>query len=322
MHARFSVKLTNNMPLDPLVKQYLDQLARTIGPSMETLSPQEARQQMLAATAMLGPPDPIAHVENRKIRGPAGELPIRIYRPDRAGPMPCMVFFHGGGWVVGSISTHDALCRQLANAVGMVVVSVEYRLAPENKYPAAFNDCYAATSWVAENARELGIDAKRLAVGGDSAGGNLAAAVALAARDKKAPHLAYQLLYYPVLDANFETRSYLDNANNYMLTREQMIWFWQQYVPHDAEREQSYAAPLRAKDLKGLPPALIITAEYDPLRDEGEEYARRLKEAGVETRLIRYDGLIHGFARRMKLWPKAQAAQDEIAGILRKALGT
>lgn len=310
------------MPLDPVVKDYLDQLARTVGPAMETLSPQDARQQMLVATAMLGPPDTIAHVENRTIQGPAGDLPIRIYRPDRKGPLPGLVFFHGGGWVVGSIDTHDGLCRQLANAVGMVVVSVDYRLAPENKYPAAFDDCYAATCSVAENARELGIDAKRLAVGGDSAGGNLAAAVALAARDKKTPRLAYQVLYYPVLDANFETKSYIENANDYMLTREQMIWFWRQYVPRDQDRLQAYASPLRAADLNGLPPALVVTAEFDPLRDEGEDYARRLKEAGVVVRLIRYDGLIHGFARRMKLWPRAQAAQDEIAGILRKALAT
>jgi acetyl esterase len=308
------------MPLDPQVKKYLDQLARSGVPPMETLTPTEAREQMLLGTALLGPLEPVAHIENRKIRGPGGDLPIRIYRPRRKGPLPGMVFFHGGGWVVGNVDTHDGLCRQLANGVEMVVVSVDYQLAPEHKYPAAFEDCYAATCWAAENARELGIDPKRLTVGGDSAGGNLAAAVALAARDRKTPSLAYQLLYYPVLDCRFDTPSYVENANDYMLTREQMIWFWRQYVPRDEDRQQAYASPLRAVDLKGLPPALVITAEFDPLRDEGEEYVRSLTEAGSSARLIRFDGLIHGFARRMKLWSRAQGAQDEIVGVLRKAL--
>jgi acetyl esterase len=263
----------------------------------------------------------LAEVEDRRIPGAAGEIGVRVYRPEGRAPLPALVYFHGGGWVIGSLETHDGACRELANRVGCVVVSVDYRLAPESRYPAAAEDCYAATKWVAGNAQALGVDPARIGIGGDSAGGNLTAVVALMARDRGGPALRHQLLIYPVTDADFGRPSYRENAEGYLLTTKAMEWFWGHYVPDPAQRAEPYAAPLRAKDLAGLPPAFVITAEYDPLRDEGEAYAKRLQQAGVPTRLQRYDGAIHGFFAMGLLSEVARTALADAVAEAKRALG-
>jgi acetyl esterase len=307
------------MPLDPGLKLVLDQLAANPGPQLHELPVEQARA-FFDQMQLPRPEVKIAAVEDRKIPGPAGALPVRIYRPEGEAPFPALVYFHGGGWVIGSLETHDGACRDLANRVGCVVVSVDYRLAPEARYPAAAEDCYAATKWVAENALALGLDARRIGIGGDSAGGNLSAVVALMARDRKGPALRHQLLIYPVTDADFTRASYRENAEGYLLTTKAMEWFWNHYVPEAARRAEAFAAPLRAKDLSGLPPAFVLTAEYDPLRDEGEAYAKRLQQAGVATRLQRYDGAIHGFFAMGLLSEVARRAVDDAAAEVRKAL--
>jgi acetyl esterase len=309
------------MPLDPGLEVVLDQLAANPGPPLHEMSVAQARaffEQM--QTVLPRPEVKIAGVEDRSIPGPAGKIPLRIYRPEGKAPFPALVYFHGGGWVIGSIETHDASCRDLANRIGGVVVSVDYRLAPEHRYPAAAEDCYAATKWVAEHAGELGIDARRIAVGGDSAGGNLAAVVALMARDLEGPALRFQLLIYPVTDADFSRASYRENAEGYLLETKAMDWFWGHYLPEAGRRREPYAAPLRAKDLAGLPPAFVLTAEFDPLRDEGELYAKQLQQAGVAARLKRYDGAIHGFFAMGALAAVAREAVDDAAAALKAAL--
>jgi acetyl esterase len=307
------------MPLDPGLKLVLDQLAAVPGPQLHELPVAQARA-FFEQMQLPRPEVKIAEVEDRKLPGPGGAIPVRLYRPEGRAPQPALVYFHGGGWVIGSLETHDGSCRDLANRIGCVVVSVDYRLAPENRYPAAAEDCYAATKWVAENAAALGVDARRIGIGGDSAGGNLTAAVALMARDRGGPALRHQLLIYPVTDADFTRASYRENAEGYLLTAKAMEWFWGHYVADPAQRHEPYAAPLRAKDLSGLPPAFVITAEYDPLRDEGEAYAKRLEQAGVPTRLQRYDGAIHGFFAMGILSAVARGAIDDAVAEARKAL--
>ncbi len=308
------------MTLDPEVQAWLKQLAAAALPPLDSLSVEEAREQMRASSEPLETGETVDRTENREAPGPAGPIPLRIYDPGGAGPKPAIVYFHGGGWVLGSIETHDHYCRCLANASGMLVVSVEYRLAPEHPYPAAVDDCYAATKWVSEQAAELGADAARICVAGDSAGGNLAAAVALKARDEEAPKLAFQVLIYPILDHNFDTDSYLRNMEGFHLTRDAMIWFWDLYVPDNARRGEDYASPLRADNLEDLPPALVITAEYDPLSDEGEAFVKRLQAAETPVELVPYPGTIHGFARRTKLWQHARDCLQEVGEKLREAL--
>ncbi len=305
------------MPLDAKVRAFLDQMAGM--PELHTLPVAEARQGLEAMAAMQGDAEPIAAFEDRRVPGPAGDIPVRVYTPAGARPLPVLVYFHGGGWVVGSLTTHDGVCRALANRVPAIVVSVDYRLAPEHPFPAAAEDAYAATAWTAANAATIGGDADRIGVGGDSAGGNLAAVTALMARDRGGPRLVHQLLVYPVTDARFDTPSYVANADGYFLTRDMMRWFWNHYAARAADRENAYAAPFRAKDLAGLPPATVLTAEFDPLRDEGEAYARRLREAGVPVDLTRYDGIVHGFFGMAALFDQAEAAIDEAAGALRTA---
>jgi acetyl esterase len=305
------------MPLDPQAKVLLDQFAAVGGQPLSSMSVADARRLMEVLSSMRAAPPPIRSTEDRRIPGPAGEIPIRIYTPNGTAPFALLVYFHGGGWVLGGIETHDGICRELANGAGCVVVSVDYRLAPEHKFPAAAEDCYAATAWAAAHAAELGADAQRVAIGGDSAGGNLTAVVAQMARDRKGPPLAFQLLIYPVTDAAFGTASYRDNAEGYLLTTADMHWFWDHYLTGAADRENPYASPLRATSLAGLPPALVITAEFDPLRDEGEQYAHRLEEAGVPARLSRYDGMIHGFFGMTNMLDKAKAAVGEATATLK-----
>ena len=307
------------MPLDPQAQSLVDAMAKLNLKPIEDSTPEEARESMRSRTAALGPFPDVAAVTDRRVPVQGAEITVRLYAPAGAGPHPALVFYHGGGWVIGDLDTHDGLCRTLTNAAGCIVASVDYRLAPETKYPAAAEDSYAALVWLAANAARLGIDPRRIAVGGDSAGGNLSTAVALMARDRKGPALAAQILIYPVTDHNLDTSSYHENATGYVLTREAMRWFWRHYLVREEQGKEPLASPLRAASLAGLPPALVITAACDPLRDEGEAYAARLRDAGVPVTLTRYDGMFHGFIRMTRFLDKARAAVDEVAGSLRKA---
>ncbi len=307
------------MPLDPQAQALLDQLARVNPPDPTRLEPAALRR--LQELAVPVEAEPVAQVEDRSLPGPAGEIPVRVYRPARPGLLPALVYFHGGGWVICSLDTHDNVCRALANRVGCVVVSVDYRLAPEHRYPAGRDDCYAAARWVAERGAALGVDAARVAVGGDSAGGNLAAVVALMARDRGGPRLAAQLLVYPITNDDFDTPSYVDYAEGHLLTRKAMRWFFGHYLDDPARSREPWVCPLRAERLDGLPPAHVVTAEFDPLRDEGEAYAQRLRRAGVPTTLVRYDGMFHGFFSMFEPLDKGRAALAAAAGALRRAFG-
>jgi acetyl esterase len=287
------------MPLDPQIAGILALLAEAGAGSMANGTPEQAREFFTMSTVSLRDLSTLAAVravEDTTFPGPAGDIPIRIYRPDVDGPVPTMAFFHGGGFVIGDIESHDDQARLICRDVGIVVVSVDYRLAPEHPFPAGFEDCLAATKWVAANIDSLGGDADRIVVGGDSAGGNLSAAVALATREG-GPALAAQFLIYPGVDfdedADYPSR--LENAEGYFLTAEDMLWFGALYLPEGTDRDDPRASVIRAASLAGAPPAVIGTAEFDPLRDEGEAYAKALADAGVEVRLQRYDGLIHGY---------------------------
>lgn len=306
------------MPLDPQAKQLLDQMAAMGTPPLDSLPVPEARLLMDSMRGLMGDPEPIAHVAEQTIPVADGTIPARLYRPAADAPLPLLVYFHGGGWVLGGLESHDGVCRSLANQAGCAVLSIDYRLAPEHRYPTAAEDCYAALLWAAGHAAELGADPTRLAVGGDSAGGNLSAVVAILARDRKGPRLRFQLLIYPVTDHGYDTPSYVENADGYFLTRSAMVWFWNHYLG-DAAGTDPLASPLRCPDLQGLPPALVVTAEYDPLRDEGEAYAKRLREAGVPTTLTRYHGMIHGFFTMGPLLDQGKRAVEESATALRAA---
>ena len=309
------------MPLHPQVAKALEQMAAA-GPPLHHLSPQAARAAMEAARGATDDPEKVGTVEDRLIPGVAGKQPIRIYTPEGDGPFPILVYFHGGGWVVGSINTVDASCRALTNLADCMVVSADYRLAPEDKFPAAVDDCYAAARWVALNAAALNGDAARLAVGGESAGANLAAAVTLKAQESGLPSLAYQLLMYPVTGHAFAMPSHMENAQGYFLTTEMMAWFWDHYLASEADGQNPLASPLRAStdQCRGLPPAFIATAEYDPLRDEGAAYATKLSEAGVAVEYICFEGLIHGFMGMAKVIEPAGQALQKAAAALRTAL--
>ena len=308
------------MPLDPQVRWLIDQMASLNLPANNAVTLEEARAYMLVRSRLfLGEPVPVSRVEDAALPGPAGPLPARIYIPAGEPPFPLVVYFHGGGWVIGSLDTHDHVCRALANESGSIVVSVDYRLAPEHKFPTAAEDAYAATVWAAASAATLGGDPSRLAVAGDSAGGNLAAVVSLMARDRGGPRLAMQVLWYPVIDHNFETASYQDNAEGYLLGRADMMWFWDQYLPTATERHHPYASPIHATELRGLPPALVVTAEYDPLRAEGQAYAARLLEADVPTTLVDVPGVVHGFVSRYYVLEQGRKALAEAGAALRAA---
>jgi acetyl esterase len=310
------------VPLDADTRAYLDSIAGF--PPAYTLPVEEVRAGMEASAAdLFGPADEVASTEDRAIPGPSGPIRVRIYRPAPAGEapseaLPALVYFHGGGWVIGSLDTHDGVCRALCARTPCVVVSVDYRLAPEHRFPAAVEDAWAATVWVWERARELMVSPGAVAVGGDSAGGNLAAVVALRARDR-AMALRFQLLVYPACDFAADTPSYAENADGYGLTRGTMEWFARHYLGPDGDGTSPEASPLRAGDLSGVAPALVQTAEFDPLRDEGEAYARRLAEAGVPATVTRYDGTIHGFLRLPARLRVAEQGLDEGAAALRAA---
>src|SRR5437870_452623 len=307
------------MPLDPEAKMLLEQLTTVVRP-FDELSVDEARAAIVTLSAAAGEGEAVARVENRSVPGPRGEIPVRVYTPEGRAPFPVLVYFHGGGWVIGSLETHDGVCRHLANAAGAVVVSVDYRLAPEHPFPASGEDAYAVTRWVAANAAVIGGDATRIAVGGDSAGGNLVAVVSLVARDRGGPPLVFQLLVYPVTDTpSANTASYRENAEGYFLTAKMMHWFWNHYCGKNPDLSDPYLCPLRARDLKRLPPALVMTAECDPLRDGGEASAVRLPEPGNLADAKRDPGMIHGFFGMGPLLTKAREATKEAASALRAA---
>ena len=311
------------MPLDPEMERYLAETAAMgLRPPWETGATEARRATDERAPALAGPPEDVGSVEDRLLETPEGSVPVRVYRPAGAtggDPLPALLWYHGGGWVVGSLLTHDVPCRALANRAGCVVVAVDYRMAPEHPFPAAVADSWIALLWVAEHAAEMGVDAGRIAVGGDSAGGNLAAVMTLRAAERSHPKLAAQVLVYPVTDVDLETESYSRNGTGYGLSRDLMRWYIEQYAPDARTHRDEELAPLKAISVQGLPPALVVTCEFDPLRDEGEAYASRLAEAGVPTTRILEEGMLHGYFRWAGITDRAKKTYDDCATFLRAA---
>jgi acetyl esterase/lipase len=308
--------------LDPIVRQLLEAAEAEGNPPLESFSPEEARKLAIESLKLAGGTmEPVHSIENLRIPGPDGEIPIRIYTPDAPAPRPALVYFHGGGWVVCDLDTHDVVCTAMARRAGAVVVAVDYRLAPEHKFPAAVTDSYAATAWVASNAEKLGIDPKRISVGGDSAGGNLAAVVSLKSRDEDGPAIAFQVMVYPVTDlSSYDTPSYREFGENHYLTKSEMEWFRGHYLRSMEDARDPHASPLLALDLSELPPALIITAECDPLRDEGQAYAKRLEYDGVPVTYTCYAGMIHPFFSLSGAIPQAFDAIQQVANAVANSL--
>ena len=311
--------------LHPAARALLDLMIERKIPPTHTLTPAEARKFYRERRAVTQPePPPIAETRDLQAIGPHGPIPLRLYHPqaaaERKTPPPVLVYFHGGGWVIGDLDTHDTLCRQLAIGAGCAVVAVDYRMGPEHRFPAAVDDCIAATRWVREHAAELGVDASRLAVGGDSAGGNLAAVVAIAARDAGDLPLRFQLLIYPATDQRRGWPSHTSNGQGYMLTADTMAYFHDHYIADKAQDLDWRASPLLHADLSKLPPALVLTAGYDPLRDEALQYAHRLTLAGSRATHINFERQIHGFITMGRVIDEANAAVAICAAELRRAL--
>jgi acetyl esterase len=311
------------VPLHPQAKALCDAVNAMGGAAASDDRLQEARDGLALLTATgVGEPRAVARVEDRSAPGPAGPVPVRIYRPTLDDGLPVLVWLHGGGWTIGSIDVCDGIARAIADAAHCVVVSVEYRLAPEHPFPAPLDDSWAGLQWAAAHAAEFGGDPTRVAVGGDSAGGNLAAVCALLARDAGAPNLALQLLVYPATDAACDTESQRVNGAGYLLDAAQMAWFYDCYLRAGGDPQDGRISPLRAPSVAGTAPARVITAEYDPLRDEGEAYAQRLADAGVPVTVSRYDGMIHAFYGLTALFDDASRALDETVEALHGAFGT
>jgi acetyl esterase/lipase len=309
------------MPLDPQADAFLKEAAAAGAPPLESLPVPQAREFLRTLFAPQGAREPVKKVEDRVIDAGGVKLPVRIFTPEGTGPLPILVFFHGGGWVLGDCESYDTPCRALANGAGCIVLSVEYRLAPEYKFPTAPEDCYAATVWTVQNAAPLGGDPARVAIAGDSAGGNLTAVVAQMARDRGAPPLVLQVLIYPVTNHALDTASYRANAEGYLLTKAGMEWFWNHYLANPSDGAKPYASPLRATNFANLPPALLITAEYDPLHDEGAAYGAKLRDAGVKVVYSDYPGMIHGFFSLGHVLSQAKNLHAEIGRELRRAFG-
>jgi acetyl esterase len=309
--------------LHPQVQAVMDAMARMNLAPPDTMPVDQARAQFMRSRALyLAPAQSVASAEDRTIPGPAGDLPIRVYRPAGSAPgaaLPALVFFHGGGWVFGNLESHDSLCRELCNLAGCAVVSVGYRVAPEDKFPAAVEDALAAVRYVAGGAQALGIDGSRLAVGGDSAGGTLAAVTALAFRDQDGPRLRFQALIYPVTDMTLDSPAYARIATGYTLPRERMLFFREAYLRGPEDIADWRASPLKARDLSNLPPALVLTAAQDPLVDEGKAYADRLAAAGVPVTYSCYEGMVHGFLTMAGAVEAGHAGIAEVAAALKRA---
>ncbi|OBJ08433.1 alpha/beta hydrolase [Mycobacterium sp. 1465703.0] len=305
------------MSLDPQIAPIIEQLDGGFPPVQE-MSGAEARALIRSRLVPPPQPEPVAVAADRWVDGPGGPIRVRVYRPEALGPLPIVVYAHGGGFVFCDLDSHDGLCRNIANLVPAVVVSVDYRLAPESPWPAAAEDVYAATCWAHHNAAMLGADPQRLVVGGDSAGGNLAAVSAIMARDHGGPALAGQLLLYPVIAADFDTESYRLFGRGYYNPKPALQWYWDCYVPSRDDRAHPYAAPLNA-DLTGLPPTVLVVAGHDPLRDEGLAYGTALTAAGVPTNQLHYPGGIHGFMT-MPMLDIAHRARKEATTVLAEML--
>lgn len=300
------------MPLHPQSKMFVEMMKAQSRPPWQELPVEESRELFAGFQTAYGEGPKLHSVEDRSMAG----VPVRIYRPkDTVANSPCIVYFHGGGWVIGDLDTHDTLCRRLAEAADCCLVSVDYRLAPENKYPAAFDDCYSVTSFVSEHAGELGVDAARLIVAGDSAGGNLAAGVTLKARDVRGPSIRLQVLIYPVIEPKFDTVSYREFAVDHGLTAATMEWMWSQYYDATAAGDRHYVV-VTENELRGLPSTHVVTAEYDILRDEGQSFADQLSKAGVEVTQKQYDGMLHGFIHFSALFRDGLAAISDIASVI------
>ena len=311
--------------LHPQTKALLELIEKSGLPPTHTLAPPAARQMYRERRFYSQPAPPeVAQVRDLVASGPHGDIPLRLYRPLGSAAdetLPVLVYYHGGGWVIGDLDTHDTLCRELANGARCCVVAVDYRMSPEQRFPVAVDDCVAATYWVRREAASLGIDAARLAVGGDSAGGNLAAVVAIVARDAGDLPIAYQLLIYPATDQRRGAPSHTSNGQGYLLTTDSMKYFHDHYLP-DAARDLDWrASPLLHADLSKLPPALVLTAGYDPLRDEGMQYAERLTDAGSQATYVCFDRQIHGFITMGRVLDEANSAVALCAAELRRALG-
>jgi acetyl esterase len=308
------------MPLDHDAEILLKMIREANRPTFESVGAVAARDLYMAGRKALSPdPMPIAETRDLAIPGPGGPIAARLYRSAKNGKLPVLVFFHGGGWVVGNIDSHEAMCRHVANRAECAILSVDYRMGPEHKFPAAVEDGFAATAWTADNAASLGVDPRQLAVGGDSAGGNLAAVVSLLARDKRAPRVSCQLLIYPATDAAMRHDSVARYAEGYVLTRATMRWFYEQYLRTPEDAADWRVSPLLAPDLSRLPPAYVMTAGYDPLCDEGDAYAARLAAAGVPVTHRRFPGQVHGFVTNGRVIRAAETALDEVAAALKSA---
>ncbi len=301
--------------MDGQTRLFLQQYNASGEPELETVSIEEARQNL--AKSIIHSPIRSLSISDIKIPSSQTEIPLRIYTPKGKGPFAVYISMHGGGWVFGSLDSHDPFCQSIAQQANVIVVSIDYRLAPEHKYPAAFDDCYAAVDWVAKHIQDWGGDTSKLMIGGVSAGGNLAAAVALKAKEKKFPVVIAQVLICPVMQHSFETSSYQKFADGYFLTKKDMEWFWTQYLEKAEDGEQSYASPLLASDISGLPSALIVLAEFDPLWDEGRAYGEKIKAVGVPVEIQNYP-TIHGFTDKINEFDVCDKAIENIAQFLRK----
>ena len=302
------------MPLHPQSADALEKAAAMGFPPVTDVTPEEARDiARIGRSAIEAEVEPVGSVEDSYFPGPKSEIPIRIYRPDDDEGHPLVMLFHGGGWVIGDLDAEDTTARGTCSRVNAVVVSVDYRLAPETRFPGAVEDCYEATKWAVENSDSLGIDGSRVATTGTSAGGNLSGAVSMMARDLNGPAISHQVLFCPVIDFDFNRQSYIECAEGYGLTREAMIWYWNQYTGTGEDRSNPYAALIKASDLSGLPDATIIAAQYDPLVDEAVAYGDALKAAGVDTLSVVYDGMTHGFNNRTGVIDAAKEAMDQSA---------